>query len=768
MAAKGKSRQRVEPSFDDGDDYDDDELRLDDDDRIIGSRARKHAPKAKGRSAASRRNRKATRPRRSFAPIRTLIYWCIVLGIWAGIGVGGLVLYYGAQMPAASTWSIPDRPPNVKIVSTDGSVIANRGATGGEALSLEEMSPFIPQAVMAIEDRRFYMHFGVDPLGLTRAFVNNLTGQPIQGGSTITQQLAKNLFLSPERTFERKIQEVLLAFWLEHKFSKDQILAMYLNRVFFGSNAYGVEAASRRYFNKSAREVNLGEAALLAGLLKAPSRLSPARDPEAAEDRAQVVLHAMQEEGYITEDEVKSAMSQPPPKARSYWSGAEHYAADMVMDEVTKLLGEVKQDVVVETTIDLSLERKAEEALTAALEGDGAKLNASQAALVSMDATGAIRALVGGKDYAQSQFNRAVTAKRQPGSAFKPFVYAAALEAGIRPDSIRIDAPVRIGKWTPENYDQKYRGEVTVSSALTQSLNTIAAQLVMEVGPGEVVSLAHRMGIEQEMQPNASIALGTSEVPLVELTAAYAPLMNGGYKATPHIVRRILDTEGNVLHESSYDNPPRVLSEAVVATMNGMLTQAVQKGTGKAARLDAWQVAGKTGTTQSFRDALFVGYTSIMTTGIWFGNDDGSSMKKVTGGGLPAKAWKDYMTEALAGYSPTPLFGSHGGYDLPPALSDPPQEPTTITDIISGVFHGSLRRDRYPDAPAGPSHGQALPPDIPPRDYREYRGPYDDHAAAPVPPVGIGGGPVPPAEVGVTGGRQDSRQTTLYDLIMGQ
>ena len=769
MAARGKSRQRVEPSFDDGDGYEDDELRLNDDDRIIGGHARKRAPKAKGRSAASRRTKKTARPRRRFAPLRTLVYWCIVLGIWAGIGVGGLVLYYGAQMPAASTWSIPDRPPNIKIVSTDGSVIANRGATGGEALSLEEMSPFIPQAVMAIEDRRFYMHFGVDPLGLTRAFVNNLTGQPIQGGSTITQQLAKNLFLSPERTFERKIQEVLLAFWLEHKFNKDQILAMYLNRVFFGSNAYGVEAASRRYFNKSAREVNLGEAALLAGLLKAPSRLSPARDPEAAEERAQVVLHAMQEEGYITEDEIKSAMSQPPTKARSYWSGAEHYAADMVMDEVTKLLGEVKQDVVVETTIDLSLERKAEEALTAALEGDGAKLNASQAALVSMDATGAIRALVGGKDYAQSQFNRAVTARRQPGSAFKPFVYAAALEAGIRPDSIRSDAPVRIGKWTPENYDQKYRGDVTVSSALAQSLNTIAAQLVMEVGPEEVVSLAHRMGIEQEMQPNASIALGTSEVPLVELTAAYAPFMNGGYKATPHIVRRILDTDGNVLHESSYDNPPRVLSEAVVATMNGMLTRAVQDGTGKAARLEYWQVAGKTGTTQSFRDALFVGYTSIMTTGIWFGNDDGTSMKKVTGGGLPAKAWKEYMTDALAGYSPTPLFGSHGGYDLPPAAADPPQEPTTIGDIISGVFQGGSRRDRYPDAPVGPSHDQALPPDdIPPRDYREYRGPYDDHAAAPMPPADVGGGPVPPAEIGVAGDRYEPRRTTLYDLIMGQ
>ncbi|MCF6369186.1 transglycosylase domain-containing protein [Rhizobium halophilum] len=769
MAAKGKSRQRIEPSFDD-DDHRGDDLRLASDDRISGVRPKGKTPTRRPKATASPARRSNTIRGNSpgtWAPLRALVYWGVVLGIWAGIGVGGLVLYYGAQMPAAGSWSIPDRPPNIKIISTDGSVIANRGATGGEALSLEEMSPFIPQAVMAIEDRRFYAHFGVDPLGLARAFVNNMTGRPIQGGSTITQQLAKNLFLSPERTFERKIQEVLLALWLEHKFDKDQILAMYLNRVFFGSNAYGVEAASRRYFNKSARDVNLGEAALLAGLLKAPSRLSPARDPVAAEERAQVVLGAMQEEGYITEEDIKSAMSQPPTKARSYWSGAEHYAADMVMDEVKRLLGDVKQDVVVETTIDLSLEEKAEKVLTTILDEEGTKLNANQAALVSMDATGAIRALVGGKDYAQSQFNRAVTAKRQPGSAFKPFVYAAALEAGIRPDSIRNDAPVRIGKWTPENYDQKYRGQVTVSSALSHSLNTIAAQLVMEVGPQEVVSLAHRMGIEQELQPNASIALGTSEVPLIELTAAYAPFMNGGYKATPHIVRRVLDTDGNVLHEASYENPPRVLSETIAATMNSMLTRVLQEGTGKAARLKDWQAAGKTGTTQSFRDALFVGYTSVMTTGVWFGNDDGSSMKKVTGGGLPAKAWQDYMTSALAGYSPTPLFGSHTGFQLP-AAAEPEREPTTIGDIISGVLPDRSRQEEYPEPPDDIYTDDLSQDDLPVRDYREYRGPYDNYGGAPVPPADIGGGPLPPGDLGSSASTREPKQTTLYDLIMGQ
>ncbi|WP_137129619.1 transglycosylase domain-containing protein [Rhizobium sp. FY34] len=770
MASGNRPRQRVEPSF--GNEKASDDLRLEAGERIVGHGSGKEAAKASGRkrddmpkparTATSRRKRQSSGG--FFGAIRSLVYWCIVLGIWAGIGGGGLVLYYGAQMPSASTWTIPGRPPNVKITALDGTLIANRGATGGEALALEEMSPFIPQAVMAIEDRRFYAHFGIDPLGLARALVNNLTGRSIQGGSTLTQQLAKNLFLSPERTFERKIQEVLLSIWLERKFTKDQILAMYLNRMFFGSNAYGVEAASRRYFNKSAREVNLGEAALLAGLLKAPTRLSPARDPAAAEARAQVVLGTMLEEGYITEDEVKTAMSQPPTKARSYWSGAEHYAADAVMDEVKSLLGEVKSDISVQTTLDLRLEKSAEKTLTEILKSEGGKLNASQAALVSIDATGAVRAVVGGRDYAQSQFNRAFKAKRQPGSAFKPFVYAAALEAGYRPDTRMMDGPVKIGNWTPENYDQKFRGEVTLSTALAHSLNTVAAQLVMQVGPKPVISMAHRLGIESELQSNASIALGTSEVSLVELTAAYAPFMNGGLKATPHLVTRITDASGKVLYDADYSNPPRVLSEPLVASMNGMLNRVMTEGTGRAAQLAHWQAAGKSGTTQSFRDAVFVGYTSTLTTGIWFGNDDGTSMKKVTGGGLPAKAWKTYMTAALDGYRPTPLFG----VGIQPAA---PQQPSSMSigDLISGVLPGPSV-DHYPPAPDAPADDEAAVPagaapgELPVRDYREYRGPTDN----PVPPGDIGSGPVPPADIGGAPAHAAPRRTTLYDIIMGQ
>ncbi|MBW8284178.1 MAG: penicillin-binding protein, partial [Rhizobium sp.] len=680
-----------------------------------------------------------------------LIYWCIVIGIWGAIGVGGIVMYYGARMPSASSWSIPERPPNLKVVSVEGTVIANRGATGGEALALEDMSPFIPQAVIAIEDRRFYSHFGVDPLGLARAVVTNLaSGRTVQGGSTLTQQLAKNLFLSPERTIERKIQEVLLSFWLEHKFSKDQILAMYLNRVYFGSNAYGVEAASRRYFSKSARDVNLGEAALLAGLLKAPSRLSPARDPEAAEARAQVVLGAMREEGFISDDEIKTAMSQAPTTAKRYWTGAGQYVADMVLDETKRLIGTISEDLVVETTIDMTLEKKAEAVIVDSLKAEGDKLKASQAALVSIDGTGAIRALVGGKDYAESQFNRAVKAKRQPGSAFKPFVYAAALETGVRPESSRNDAPVRIGSWTPENYDEKYRGPVSISYALANSLNTIAAQLVMEVGPDHVIKLAHRLGIESELQSNASIALGTSEVSLLELTAAYAPFMNGGYKATPHIIRRISTTEGKVLYENDYAEPPRVLGEPVVAAMNRMMKGVITDGTGKKARLDGWEAAGKSGTTQSFRDALFVGYTSNLTTGVWFGNDDGQSMKKVTGGGLPAKAWHDFMTAAHSGLTPVPLAGE--GYVEPQA------QPMTISTILSDVFSGGEKR--YPTAPNAPGVRQEEAPQAggPPAEIPQAD-PYQQGAAGPIPSADVGASsPVQPA----------SRRTTLLDVILGQ
>ena len=795
MADKKKSRQRIEPSFSSGRERIDDGFSAGE--RIAGSRRspRYEEPEqdededdeedepvvAKPRRSRNRRKPIRRPPRRGFFGfIRTAIYWGLVLCLWAGIGLAGLVAYYGSRMPSASTWVIPERPPNVKINDLDGSLIANRGTTGGEALALSDMSPYIPEAIVAIEDRRFYSHFGFDPIGLGRAFVTNVvTGHAVQGGSTLTQQLAKNLFLSPDRTLERKVQEVLLALWLEHKYTKDQILTMYLNRVYFGSNAYGVEAASRRYFNKSAKDVNLGEAAMLAGLVKAPSRLSPARDPAAAEARAQLVLQAMQDQGFITEADTKTAMSQPPTRSKSYWSGAENYVADMIMDQLPKLIGsDIKEDLIVDTTLDMSLEEKAEKALNDVLAKDGKKLNASQASLVSVDATGAIRALVGGRDYAQSQFNRAVTAKRQPGSAFKPFVYTAALEMGLTPNSIRNDAPIKIGNWAPENYEQRYSGPVTLATAVAQSLNTVAAQLVAEVGPEQVIKVAHRLGIESDLQANASIALGTSEVSLLELTSAYAAFMNGGFKATPYVVTKVTTAGGKVLYQSNVDNPPRVMNPDVVANMNAMMAGVIASGTGKSARIPGWQAAGKSGTTQSFRDALFVGFTSHLTTGVWFGNDDGKSMRKVTGGGLPAKAWKEFMIAAHKGVTPAPIFGGGQIIDngLPVAQSAPNTgQPTTIGSIISGTLGGGQavqqpttlqqRPSQQPIQPQIVNQTVANddPQDLPPANLTDDTNPYSSNS--------YDTGDIPPADVGDAGppvATARSHRSSLLDVILGR
>lgn len=651
------------------------DLRLDSEDRVSrqhGSRPQGKPAPGKDRPGTVRQVTKAKARRkggngRGRKPRRTgwrrlagrAAYWSLVLGIWGGIALACVIGWYAAQLPQMSTWNVPQRPPNARIMSVDGALIANRGATGGEAMRLEEMSPYIPMAVIAIEDRRFKYHFGIDPLGLTRAMITNVVaGEVVQGGSTLTQQLAKNLFLEPDRTIGRKVQEAVLALWLETKFTKDEILELYLNRVYFGSGAYGVDAASRRYFGKSARDVTLAEAALLAGLLKAPSRLSPARDTEAANERAQIVLAAMQRGYFITQGEADRAKAMDAATARHFWSGSEHYAADMVMDELKSLIGEVNRNIIVDTTIDFELQREAGKVIAQAVSENASAHQVSQGALVSLDGTGAIRAIVGGADYSKSQYNRASDAKRQPGSAFKPIVYLAALEGGRTPDSVRQDTPVRIGKWTPANYDKEYRGPVTLQEGLTLSLNTIAAQLVMEVGPKTVIETAHRLGIESELERNASIALGTSEVSLLELTTAYAPFSNGGYGVQPWLIRRVMTADGDVLYERPTAHSPQVVGTRELGMMNAMLNNVMRNGTGKAARISGWETAGKTGTTQNSRDALFVGYTANLVAGIWFGNDDGTPMNKVTGGTLPARSWAQYMSFAHNGVPVAALPGN--------------------------------------------------------------------------------------------------------------
>lgn len=739
-----RRNRRIEPSFDEpargaaslG-------FSVREEDRVVPTRkapAKRKSSKAKSSRSSRRRSRRGL-----FGIFARLAYWCFVLAIWGGIAAAGMVVYYGAKMPSATTWSIPERAPNIKIVSVDGQLIANRGMSGGEAVGLKGMSPYIPEAVIAIEDRRFYSHFGIDPIGLARAMVTNvLSGRFSQGGSTLTQQLAKNLFLKPDRTLERKVQEVLLAFWLEHKHTKDQILAMYLNRVYFGSGAYGVEAASRRYFGKGARDVSLPEAALLAGLLKAPSRLSPARDPKAAEQRAQLVLAAMRDEGMISAKELTYAMSAPANRSPSYWTGSENYVADTVMEELPDLIGEVEVDIIVDTTIDLTLQRLAEKSIRQLIDANSKKLDVSQGALVSIDNSGAVRAMVGGYDYSTSQFDRASEARRQPGSAFKPFVYMAALESGRTPDSVRNDAPIRIGKWKPENYGGKYYGKVTLATALAKSLNSVAAQLTMEVGPDAVVEAARRMGIQSDLQNNVTISLGTSEVTPLELTAAYVPFANGGYRPPVHFVRRVTTAKGKVLYENSGGSAPRVIKPEIVGMMNSMMTGTVEVGTARKAAF-AWPSAGKTGTSQNSRDAWFVGYTANLTTGVWFGNDDGHPMKKVTGGALPAQAWHEFMVAAHEGVPVAPLPGT---WKSKPA------------DAIVGG--GSIRK--VPSVDVGADPAPLVPANKPPRNV-----PVADNGGKLAMPSDNGSTasikrPVPPGDVG---GPVKKGNGSIFDLLTG-
>ncbi|MEM9574116.1 MAG: transglycosylase domain-containing protein [Pseudomonadota bacterium] len=682
MIFRKKPKKRVEPRFKNASGKSNAVKSVTEDDRAAPAPKKKTKKKTTARKAVSKpksgtkrrakaKSKKAQKRNRVRSFIGGLIYWSFILCIWGGIGVVGIAAYYGAQLPSAASWEIPDRPPNAKIVSVSGNLVANRGATGGAAVGLHDMSPYIPQALVAIEDKRYYSHFGFDPIGFTRAMSKNvMAGRLVQGGSTITQQLAKNLFLSPDRTLGRKVQELLLAFWLEQKYSKDQILEMYLNRVYFGSGSYGVEAASRRYFGKSARDVSLPEAALIAGLVKAPSRLSPARDPEAAEARGQIVLSAMRAQGMVSDSEVTAALSRPTTRAASYWTGSEHYVADRVMSDLKQLGISITQDIIVDTTIDMNLQKFGENAIRDLIAEYGTELNVGQGALVSIDGTGAVRAMVGGYDYANSQFDRATEAKRQPGSSFKPFVYLTALENGMTPNSVRNDAPIRIGKWSPDNYNGKYYGQVTLTTAISKSLNSVAAQLIMETGPGNVAKTAHRMGIRSKLEANASLALGTSEVTLLELTSAYTPFATGGYHADPHIIKRVTTMEGKVLYEHT-QGPQRVLAPDMAGMMNAMMSKTVEKGTARAARFDH-PAAGKTGTSQNSRDAWFVGYTRNLTTGVWFGNDDGSPTKKVTGGSLPAKAWRQFMVKAhegvpiadLPGYVPITIIPKARPSDL--------------------------------------------------------------------------------------------------------
>ena len=663
-----KRAERREPSFESAlatprDDFD---LRLSADDRpspVYRSTPQRHeepreVPRREKRAGGGNGGRRGGRKRRGRSLLGGLFYWTMVMGLWCAIGIGGLVAYHAAQLPPIDQLTVPKRPPNIAILAADGSLLANRGETGGRTITIGEVPPYLPKAFVAIEDRRFYEHFGIDPIGITRAVVNNLRGSGgMQGGSTLTQQLAKNLFLTQERTAARKIQEAILALWLERTYSKDQILELYLNRVYFGSGAYGVEAAAQRYFNKSARSVTIPEAAMLAGLVQAPSRLAPNRNPEAAEKRAQLVIAAMADQGLISPNAAKSALVAPAEAAERVGAGSVNYAADYVMDVLDDFIGAIEGDVSVLTTIDPKLQASAETVLVEALAAQGGKLNASQGAVVSLAPDGALRALIGGRDYTKSQFNRATVAKRQPGSSFKPFVFLTALEKGLTPDTIRDDSLVTIRNWTPENNSKTYRGPVTLTTAFAHSLNTVAVKLNQEVTPREVVRTAQRLGISSALQANPSLALGTSEVTPIELAGAYASFANGGQAVLPYVIREVKATSGKVIYARKAANFGPVIEPSALAMVNSMFNQTMISGSGSKANIAGWEVGGKSGTTQDFRDAWFVGFTARLVTAVWVGNDDNSAMKRVYGSGLPAEIWAKYMRNAHVGMQPAPIPG---------------------------------------------------------------------------------------------------------------
>lgn len=669
-SGRGQSGGRREPVFDDAP-----EVRVTPGDG--GLRPRKTTTKKKkARSKARGRKRSL---------IGRVAYWSLIACIWVCIGLTAVVGYVGAHLPPIQSLEIPKRPPTIRMLDSAGTEFARRGDMAGEVLALKDMPPHVPRAFIAIEDRRFYDHYGIDPYGIARAAVANVMHRGVaQGGSTLTQQLAKNLFLTQERTLTRKLQEAMLALWLERKFSKAQILELYLNRVYFGAGAYGIEQASQRYFSKPAKQLSIGEAALLAGLVKSPSRLAPTRDYNAAERRARIVLAAMSELGFITPANEKLAIAKPPRIVAQVNSGSSNYVADWIMDAVNDTLGHIEEDIVVQTTIDSGMQASAEKALADEF-AKAAKGGATQAALVSMTPNGAVRALIGGRNYAESQFNRAVAAKRQPGSAFKPFVYLTALERGLTPDTVRVDGPIKIKGWAPENYSHEYFGPVTLTRALALSLNTVSVRLTMEVTPMAVIRTAHRLGIASKLEPNASISLGTSEVSPLELTGAYAVFANGGNAVMPYVIERISTVEGKVLYFRNQQTLGRIVDAGTVGMMNQMMQETLTVGTAHKADLAGWPAAGKTGTSQDFRDAWFIGYTAQLVTSVWLGNDDNTPMKKVTGGGLPVEIWSRYMRDAhrgvpVAGLPSVPargffdnLFGGNR-----PAPQPPPQPPASV------------------------------------------------------------------------------------------
>ena len=573
------------------------------------------------------------------------------------------------------------RDPQVTYVDRSGVVLGVRGGRYAPPVDLAKLPAHVPAAFVSIEDRRFYEHAGFDPMGIARAVVVGLeNGRATQGASTITQQLARNLFLTSDRTIERKANELLYAVQLERTYSKRQILALYLSRVYFGAGAYGLEAASQRYFNKPAAKLTVREAAMLAGVLKSPTNYNPVEQPQRSAQRTRLVLDAMVETGAISPADRAKALAQAPRVWRTAPGAPAQYFVDWLDGQTRRLVGAPRQDLVVETTLDLPMEALAAQqasAVVARHRGQGA----AQAALVAVDGAGRVRAMVGGIDYAASPFNRAVDARRQAGSAWKPFVYLAALEAGRTPDTVVVDEPVTIGTWSPVNYSQGYLGPITLEQALAQSVNTVAVRLADEVGRGAVAGAARRLGIVSPINTDPAMALGTTLVSPLEMAQAYAAFANGGRRVPAYGVERIRTTGGAVLYQHAASQGGLVIANPPLGDLNRMLRTVIVAGTGARAAIAGYDLAGKTGTTSDYKDAWFAGFTGGFTTVVWMGRDDAAPMGRITGGGPPAELWRGFMAGALQRASARPIPA--GAPPPPPPAPVPPADPAPIAGAPS-------------------------------------------------------------------------------------
>jgi len=585
------------------------------------------------------------------------------------LGTAGLVLMLALAVPAfretgGDDW-LKKTDLSVTFLDRYGNKIGERGTRINDTIPLEELPDHLIKATLATEDRRFYEHFGIDFAGTFRAVgANARAGGVVQGGSSITQQLAKNLFLSNERTIERKINEAFLALWLEARLSKKEILKLYLDRAYLGGGSYGVDAAAQYYFNKSARDVTLAEAAMLAGLFKAPTRFAPHMNLAAARARANVVLDNLVDSGMMTEGQVFGARRNPAKPIDRRDEETPNYYLDWAYKEVQQIVDKLPKNItervfVARTGLDVNIQRAAEAAVEDSLRQFGRDYNVHQAAMAIMEPNGVVRAMVGGRDYGESQFNRATDAQRQPGSSFKPFVYTTALLNGYKPSSVVLDGPICIGNWCPQNYGHSYGGPMTLTTALTHSVNTVAVRLAESVGRDKIVALVRKMGMTSEIKITRPLPLGAVDLTVLEMTRAYAHFANGGFSVDSHAIIEMHTPKGEHVWgwETDGKKPERILPAPVVDGINTMLNSVAENGTGRRALIDGVKIGGKTGTTNAYRDAWFMGFSGNFVGGIWMGNDDYMPTRRMTGGSLPAMTWHKVMAYAHQGVEIKPLPG---------------------------------------------------------------------------------------------------------------